>query len=122
VLLAPVSKKVVSDTRDAQGMTRLNRQTSSLDDWDGNSFPYMVENVIESTPFFAEGFHQAGQAVGGNLGTDGKFTEAESQYSKVNFPSVPKFPCLSLVIERETPHQFLKRFARHGPQLFGMRT
>jgi hypothetical protein len=70
VLLAPVSKKVVSDTRDAQGMTRLNRQTSSLDDWDGNSFPYMVENVIESTPFFAEGFHQAGKlGDGGNLGT-----------------------------------------------------
>ena len=52
-------------------MTRLNRlfqlindeNCCSLDDWDENSFPYMVENVIESTPFFAEGFHQAGQAV-----------------------------------------------------------
>jgi hypothetical protein len=52
-------------------MTRLNRlfqlindkNCCSLDDWDGNSFPYMVENVIESTLFFAEGFHQAGQAV-----------------------------------------------------------
>ena len=50
-------------------MTRLNRlfqlindeNCRSLGDWDGNSFPNMVENVIESTPFLAEGFDQAGQ-------------------------------------------------------------
>jgi hypothetical protein len=52
---------------------------------------------------------------GGNLGTDGKFTEAESQYSKVNFPSVPKFPPgYDIVIaELEVEQDYLRRAIRY---------